>query len=396
MRTVRLIAASFRLSWSPTARPVIACLLVFALILPVAALLLVDPGRSEQNLPSVRLSIVTNEFGNDMLETIQTEFEKIDLIDAVYTESREDAERRLKQNETLLYIEFPSDFFVDSLAAIKREQVNIVLNEQMPVESEFFARMADEITVTVVDLASAYFAYADLMRPYFPSPEALQRHLDLILLAVLMRLLTRNRLVTSQDAPRFDIVAFVWATILVILVLLAGLLPLFFAIRDDRLGLTARFLSTGLGDGQIQFARIVAGLPFAVLAVLPLLILTVTIFGFALPLTLLKSLLVLYIAQASIALLAARFDTESTGPVLLAFGLTFLHLLAGGVIYPAELLPPAVRSVGAFTPAAQTHALAFAVFSGKDSSMSTRLIGGTMLLALLLLITGRLRRRRLA
>lgn len=394
MRTARLIAASFRLAWSPSSRPVILCLIVFSLLLPLITAFFVP--KPVESLPSASISLVSDETDNDLLDTLQSEFQKIDLVDTVYIDSLQDAAARLENGETLLYMDFPDGFFVDSITAMKREPVEIVLNEDMPVEGEYFARMADEITVTLVELESAYFAYADLLRPFFATPEALQNHLDLTLFAFLMRLLTRNRLVTSLDAPQFDIVAFVAASLLVVLVLFAGLLPLFFTSRDDKLGVSARFLASGFSDWQIQAARLLSGLPFVLLVMVPLFVVAVTVYGFALTWPTVLAALLLYTVQALLSMLAARIGTRSVAPVLLAFGLMFVHMLFGGVIYPEELLPRAVVSFGQYLPAAAAHRVAFTTFAEYQAGVTlTPLLYAVPVLALLLVITGP-RRRRLA
>ena len=392
MRTLQLILAEIRLAVSPNARPVILFLLVFSLLLPIAALIAIPP--QEEVMPSVNLSLVSTEVNHDMLNTIHAEFTKIDLIENVYIDDVETAKERLKRDETLLYMLFPDGFFVDSLAALKRESVRIVLNPSMPIESEFFSRMAEEITVTVIELESAYFAYADLVRPFFKDEAALQLHLDFILVGVLMRLLTRNRLVSSQKTPQFDLFGFVFASLLVVLVLFAGMLPMFFAGRDDRGGLTARFLASGFGDGRIQAARTVTGLPFVILSLLPALIVFAA--SFALPLTfdVLAGLFLLYLCQAFFTLTCSRLGSRNMAAPLTAFGITFIHMLASGVIYPRELLPEAVASAGSFLPAANAHRIIFDTFAAYTSKVTLLpLLIAAFLFLLILLLSKRLRGR---
>lgn len=319
---------------------------------------------------------------------------KIDLIDMVYIDDIEAAKSRLARDEILLYMLFPDGFFVDSLAALKRDAVTIVLNPNMPVESEFFSRMADEITVTVVDLESAYFAYADLVRPFFVDEAALQRHLDFVLVGVLMRLLTRNRLVTSQEAPQFNLIAFIFASLLVVLVLFAGMLPMFFAGRDDRGGLTARFLASGFSDHTLQLARTMTGLPFVILSLLPALLIFTLSFQMPLSVELGIALLLLFFCQSFFSLICARLGSRNMAAPLAAFGITFLHMLLSGVIYPRELLPKIVTRIGSILPAANAHEIIFKNFAEDTRhTYMTPLLVAVIVLFLFLILSKKMRRR---
>ena len=360
--------------------------------MPLLAIVALPP--RENNMPTANLSLVSTEVNHDMLNTIYEEFSKIDLIEHVYIDDLETAMARLEQDETLLYILFPDGFFVDSLAALKRESVTIVLNPSMPVESEFFSRMADEITETVVELESTYFAYADLVRPFFKDEASLQLHLDFVLVGVLMRLLTRNRLVTSQEAPQFDLIAFVFASLLVVLVLFAGMLPMFFAGRNDRGGLTARFLASGFSDATIQVARTITGLPFVILSLLPALVMIAI--SFALPVTpkVLTTLFLLYLCQAFFTLLCSRLGSRNMAAPLTAFGITFIHMLVSGVIYPQELLPQSVASVGSYLPAAKAHMILFATFANYASTPTLSLLFSAAIMLFGVLLLSRKRRGR--
>lgn len=379
MRRLELIRAQFRLSFSPSARPLLIGLLVFSLVLPIVTMLLVPP--SETTLPLVSMAIVSNEADNDVLQTVVSEFGKIDLIKSVSLFSNEqEAAAELERGNILLYMAFPQNFFIDSLAALKRDTVKIVLHPDMPVEGEFFARMTDQITISVVDVAAAYYAYADLIQPYYTSETALNRHLDATIFGLLLRLLARNRLVTSQDAPKFDLVAFAFASILVVLVLFAGLLPMFFAKRDDQLGLTARFQASGFHLFTIQISRLITGLPYAGIALLPLLLIMNLSLGYPLTPTLLCNLVLLYLVQGTLALALTALSKDATTPVLVTFGITLLHMLLGGTIYPQELLPKALRGLVAFVPAGIVHENAFASATAYEAQSGTVYLAITLAL----------------
>lgn len=370
MRLLELIRAQFRLSFSPSARPFLIGLLIFAVVLPTVTLILVPP--SDATMPLVSIAIVSKEVDNEVLQTVVSEFAKIDLIKSVSLFSNEhEAKEQLERGDILLYIAFPESFFVDSLAALKRDTVKIVLHPDMPVEGEFFARMTDQITISVVDVASAYYAYADIIRPYYTSEKALNRHLDTTIFSLLLRLLARNRLVTSQDSPKFDLIAFTFATILVVLVLFAGLLPMFFANRDDQLGLTARFKASGFHPLTIQITRLITGIPYAALALLPLLLILKLSLGYTLPLALLFNLLLLFLVQGALALTLTGIGKEAATPTLIAFAITLLHMLLGGIIYPQELLPKAIRGFVTIVPAGTVHESAFAHFTSYEAPNGT-------------------------
>ena len=79
---------------------------------------------------------------------------------------------------------------------------------------------------------------------------------------------------------------------------------------------------------------------------------------------------------------------------LTAFGITFIHMLVSGVIYPQELLPQSVASVGSYLPAAKAHMILFATFANYASTPTLSLLfSAAIMLFGVLLLSKKLRGR---
>lgn len=346
-RFLTLTATELEMTLSKRARKISVSLIIFALLLPLVFSVVGRGSKFEVNPVSIA---IVDSSGEDLLEQIRDELSKIDLIKTVYHVSLEEAKELLDSDLITLYLLFPPTFFEDSFAARPRDPIEIHLNPLRAVESEYFSRFADEVSLAISELSGSYFAYVDLVRPLYPSEFLFKRKMDMTVAEIFMRVLQRNRNVISMSMPRFDMFSHLITSGLITFTLFFSLLPLSYSRRDKESGLERRLTSLGLPLAARRLSRLIAALPWYLVTLTSVsLVMRLGYLVMISPLSFLSLIALWLVFGLLFEVFGRRFNRGSTAS-LAAIAVVFVALLTGGILYPRSLLPKAAASFGSILP----------------------------------------------
>lgn len=276
-------------------------------------------------------------------------FEDIRFIQAVYLDTLPRAMERLKAGQIMVAIHLPAGFMSESVTGTPKQPVELWFNPKMQPEAFQVGVLMDQHAVAFDYLYSSIFGfqklYVDLGGDEDQSWEKATAHT----LNVVMTYLDRNRFTADTDLFKVNVLVHALSGLLVILSLLPAMGVLAATTRTRGTAYEDRLLMT-CGYGPLMTARLLAGLVWWVLLLVPLLLalhtggIAVSLFKMAL------LLLSLYLTAAFVMLTLGRIKAPGITLFQLGWLLVLFLLVMGGVLYPVSLFPVWLIRTARHTP----------------------------------------------
>ena len=182
------------------------------------------------------VSLVDND-DSIISDVIETQLADLEAIGKVHLDTMERAQERLSANEILLILEMPEYFYEQTSSGESREKVRIWLNEQMPAESNLFARLLNHAVDSFTSVQASLYAYQEELLLVVDNDEDLDNYSRVAAWEVAARLISRNDLLIVEQEARMRQFWFVVASLSSLFAMLPALLVLMLAhneIKRDR------------------------------------------------------------------------------------------------------------------------------------------------------------------
>lgn len=321
---------------------------ILTLILPLAVFFVMQFGMAEtvskrNYVESFKIAIV-DEDQTLMSKTLTEQLKNISLFSEVY--ETDFAENSLFENDFAGVITIPKDFFY---AAYDMENIPIglVLNSQMPVESEILYSLVSSVSdILAADqravLAEYLLQYGELSEEH---KAALYEEASL---QVIRDALNRQEIfsIAEQGAEEERLIKLsIYSCSLTLLIMLVCLQVVKTVPEEMEMGITERFIAAGGKSSSLVLSKFTA----AVLLLLPVVLILNFAFGFANDLSLLLLVFVSVFISFSIYLFFAVICRNTAKVQMLSNAFLILSLIAGGAIYPVQLLPAYIRPLSSLT-----------------------------------------------
>jgi hypothetical protein len=309
----------------------------------------IQPSQGQLFRP-VSLSIVDDD-KSLISYTLADQFADLSVVDQIYVESLESARQRLSQNDILLILVIPQGFYEATVQGGERPSLTVYLNEHMPTESGLFVRMLNNMAASITALQSAIFTYHDLALPLYSDPS---QYNDISIQAgtnLVFKLVGRQSILAVDDRSKLGTVQFVVSSLLCVLAMLTGLLPLLGVQRERRHGLHERLVLAGIRWWQSILAKQTIGLLWLIAGFAPILAGLERFYPTMQFWPAVAAILLLYWITSLLAQGLAYLEPPGDIVILLAWMGLFLFLVLGGCIYPWELLPAWLQNIGLLSPA---------------------------------------------
>lgn len=340
---------------------------------------------AEQNLTvftPVRISVV-DEDRSLVSYAIVSQFAALPSVENVYTESLTEARARLDQNEVLLILVIPSDFYRDVVTRTDPARITVYLNDRMPAESAYFMRMLDNSAGSISAIQAALAVFQREAEPLLPDKKAFSRQSEAAALSMAFRLLDRESLIQIQPGNRLNTAWFIITALSCLFSVLPALLVLLMAQQERETGRHERLLIANVSWLHLHLAKILVGLLWLTASILPMLVILKRMLPqISLPVVLL-AILLLYLIAALFCLTLAYRSRHTEALMLTAWLSLMAALLLGGSIYPDLLLPPLVSQAGMASPVHWTFRLIYEAIGGHVSlAMPLAVLSAELLLIL--------------
>lgn len=310
------------------------------------------PLDQETETPSeflIEASIV-DEDQSILGDMIALYFEDIRLIKAIHRDTLPQAMERLQAGDILVVVHLPAGFMSESVTGTPKQPVELWFNPKMQPEAFQVGVLIDQHAVAFDYLYSSIFGfqklYVDLGGDEDLSWEKATSHT----LNVVTAYLDRNRFTTDTDLFKVNILVHTLAGLLIVLSILPAMGVLAATTRIRGTSYEDRML-IACGYGPLMTARLLAGLVWWTLLVVPLLFvlytggIAVSVFKMAL------LLLSLYLFTAFVMLALGRIKAPGISLFQAGWLILIFLLVMGGVLYPVSLFPVWLIQSARYTPA---------------------------------------------
>ncbi|MEA4889429.1 MAG: ABC transporter permease [Clostridiaceae bacterium] len=327
----------------------------------------------------VRLSVV-DEDESFISRTLIDQFSNLSVVDAVYVETLPEARRRLADNEILLILVFPADFYEQSMQGIERSPLTVYLNERMPAETALFTRLLNNAAGSVVAIQSSFYAYQDLMRPLIRDDQAYLKALDVSFTNLAFQLLGRKSILNVNSGSSFNTVHHVVSSMVCLLAMMTGLLVLMQVQQERRSGLHERLMIANVSWWRLMLAKQLVGLVWLGAGFIPLFAGLFIYFPAINRPAAVLAVLALYWTTALICQMLGYLGKPGEAMLLAAWLGLLALLLLGGCIYPRLLLPDFLQIAGLVSPAHWAYLALDAALSGQSLSPAIPAAGLLMII----------------
>ncbi len=343
-------------------------LLFFLLAALLSVFLLLAMPQLASSLDRVRFdySISIVDPGRSIISgTLAGQLQHMNRVGQVYVETLESARARLDGGEILMIIELDEGFIESSLKTEERPPVKLWLNERMPAETAIFTRALMSLADSVTGIQSAYFAYADLIEPFYADAEGYNRATGNAFTQIAMWVLGRRAAIVTDETARLDTPRHVVGCLLSLLAMQTGLLLLMQARAERETGVQARLALSGAPWWLAPLSRQLVGTLWLAAACAPLLAGIRSFYPLARTDLIAAALLWLFLVTGLLCQAAGSLPGHG-GMVFLGAWMGILAaLLLGGCIYPGTLLPEFVRPLMKLSPAYWAYQASYRALGGE-------------------------------
>lgn len=328
-----------------------------------------DDGEAQLFKP-MPVSVVYEETGFTTLAIIR-QLEDFEVISQVYVDDLNRARQRLAANEILMIIELPVDFTDENMAS--GQFVVVYFNEHMPAEANLIARMLNQALASFVSVQAALTAFQQQLRPVIVDDDLYGRYLEAAMLEMSFGLIRRGELVPLDKSVRLKQFWFVVSSLVSLFAMLPALLVLML-IQQERLSRQhERFLIANVSWWKLHLAKILIGLMWLLLALLPLTVFVRQILPQLTWQILFLAVIPLYLIAALFCISLAYSSRHSEATLLIAWLIFMAALIVGGAIYPYQLMPQWLLYLMPFSPANWSFSILYRALYGY--SLNTRYLG---------------------
>jgi len=321
---------------------------ILTLVLPLAVFFVMQFGMAEtvskrNYVESFKIAVV-DEDQTLMSKTLTEQLKNISLFSEVY--ETDAAVNSLFEEDFAGVITIPKDFFY---AAYDMENIPIglVLNSQMPVESEILYSLVSSVSdILAADqravLAEYLLQYGELSEEH---KSALYEEASL---QVIRDALNRQEIfsIAEQGAEEERLIKLsIYSCSLTLLIMLVCLQVVKTVPEEMEMGIAERFIAAGGKSSSLFLSKFTA----AVLLLLPVVLILNFVFGFENDLSLLLLVFVSVFISFSIYLFFAVICRNTAKVQMLSNAFLIVSLIAGGAIYPVQLLPAYIRPLSSLT-----------------------------------------------
>jgi ABC-2 type transport system permease protein len=356
-------------------------LLFLGMMLLLTALLFSGLPMSQDNkvkiFEPVSLSLVDDDHSL-ISYTLIDQFSDLDVVKNIYVESLESARQRLAADEILLILVVPANFYEDTVSGTKRSSITVYLNERMPSEAAIFARVLNNTAGSVTAMQSALFAYQDLIGPLYADPADLSDAIELAATNMAFRLVGRQSILQVDPSSKLSTVFFVLSALSCLLAMLTGLIILTSVQQERRLGLRERLILAGVSWWQPMLAKQLIGLLWLIAGFAPLLAALFQLYPHLQPGPVLAAVILLYWIMSLLAQILGLLGRPGETMLLAAWLGLFGLLLIGGCIYPWQLLPDWLQSIGLLSPARWGYQLIYRSLAQQPFQVNALVALGSM------------------
>ena len=321
---------------------------ILTLVLPFAVFFVMQFGMgdivSKRNyVESFRIAVV-DEDQTIMSKTLIGQIETISLFSEV--RSIENFDEELFKEGFAGIITIPKDFFY-SVYDMENYPVELVLNSEMPVESEILYSLISSVSDILA--ADQRAILAEYILEYGELDDSQKDKLyEEAALQVLTDALNRQEIfsIAEQGAEEERITKLsIYSCSLTLLILLVCLQVVKTVPEEMEMGITERFTAAGGKSIYLILSKLFA----AVLLLLPSALVLNIVFGLQISGTWILIFLFSVFMSFSVYLLLAVLLKNTAKVQMLCNAFLIFSLLMGGAIYPIQLLPTILRPVSSLT-----------------------------------------------
>lgn len=308
-----------------------------------------DEGKARLYEP-LNISFVDND-DSIISDVIETQFADLQAIGKVHMDTMDRAQERLANNEILLILEMPEDFYEQTTSGESREKVRIWLNEQMPAESNLFARLLNHAVDSFTSVQASLYAYQEELSLIIDDEEVFENYSRNAAWEVAARMISRNELLTVEKEARMRQFWFVVASLSSLFAMLPALLVLMLAQNEIKSGQHRRLLAANVAWWKIHLAKVLIGLLWLVTGLIPVFLALSATLPQLRWYQLFIAIIPLYLSVSFLSLALTFQSNNSEATMLTCWMMILSFLLMGGGIYPTQLLPSWIRAIQRTSPA---------------------------------------------
>ncbi|MGI6613700.1 MAG: ABC transporter permease [Fastidiosipila sp.] len=323
-------------------------MLLFALALTSLLRISTDAGKQAPATLRIEASII-DEDHSILGSMVAIYFENIKFVRRIYRDDLLQAMKRLKAGEILCAIYLPPGFMSESAAGSPKQSVEIWFNPGMQPEAYQIGLTFNQHAGALDFLYSNVFGYQNLYVELGGDEDLSWEKTSRQALNVVAAYLDRNRFTADGDLFEVHALTHALSGVLVILSILPSVGVLASTIRSRATSHEDRLL-IACGYGPLMIVRLLAGLVWWALLILPIL-LALRAGGIARSAFMMSLLLFsAYLVSALVMLALGRI--KAPGLTLLQAGwlVILLLIVSGGAIYPVSLFPLPLTRAASYTP----------------------------------------------
>ncbi|NLW11343.1 MAG: ABC transporter permease [Clostridiaceae bacterium] len=282
---------------------------------------------------------------------IRTQMSELEMIENVYLDDMETAQKRLAANQVLMVIELPEGFYEQAVSQDHRDSIKIWLNEQMPAESNLLARMLNHAADSISSIQATLHAYQEELRVVIDDDQQFQKYSEAATLDVAFKLIKRGSMLVIEQEAHMHQVWFVSAALLSLFSMLPALLVLMLVQQEVSSGQHARLQVANVAWWKLHLAKIIIGLIWLITGLIPMAFISQEFMPQLNMWLVLASLIPLYLTTSLLCITLAYRSSRTESILLTAWMLQLAFLLFGGAIYPRQLLPDWMITLQPLSPA---------------------------------------------
>ncbi len=276
-------------------------------------------------------------------------FEDMRLIGAIHRDPLPRALERLRAGEILVVIHLPAGFMSESVTGTPKQPVELWFNPKMQPEAYQVGVLMDQHATAFDYLYSSIFGFQKLYVELGGEEDLSWEKATAHTLNIVMAYLDRNRFTADTDLFKVNVLVHALAGLLIIFSLLPAMGVLAATTRTRGTSFEDRLL-VACGYGPLMTARLLAGLVWWALLVVPLLL---ALYSGGIAVSLVKMallLLSLYLVTAFVMMALGRIKAPGISLFQVGWLILIFLLVMGGVLYPVSLFPVWLIRSARYTP----------------------------------------------
>ncbi len=306
------------------------------------------------------------------------QLDEIDVVSEIYLDDLSTAQGRLARHEIIMLVELPENPLENTL---EPKTIRVYFNNHMASEANMIARMLNQALAGLKTVQASLRVYQEGLKPLVDQDSRYQQYVTAAVVELSFAFINRGDLVPLDQSLRLKQFWSVVASLISLFAMLPALLVLLIVMKERISGRHERLLLAGVSWWSLHLAKIMIGLMWLMLALLPLTLIVRQMLPQLSWQIIFSAVIPLYLTAALFCLTLAYRSRRGEAVMFTSWLAFMVAMLVGGAIYPYQLMPPWLLQLRPFSPVSWSFNLLYRSLYGYPAEWGSLILFAVPLLA---------------